>query len=175
VYGNPAYEAFPCVHPSPIRVSVPLLLRPHVQDPGYLCPNNALMPTKGFRPAPRTQSRGRSSTSSDARPLAPHCRPVEFRAGPVGSLAVQRGNGAGYSPVDGANGETARRRDVARPTLPCGDIGLMHQAACQAVRGAFPPTKTPPLWLRPDRVLPLGSNRAFPGHWRCKVGVVPAR
>ena len=28
VYGNPAYEAFPCVHPSPIRVSVPLLLRP---------------------------------------------------------------------------------------------------------------------------------------------------
>src|ERR1700738_3594601 len=31
VYGNPAYEAFPCVHPSPIRVSVPLLLRPQHQ------------------------------------------------------------------------------------------------------------------------------------------------
>ena len=53
VYGNPAYEAFPCVHPSPIRVSVPLLLRPHVQDPGYLCPNNALTPSSSrsvYRP-----------------------------------------------------------------------------------------------------------------------------
>ena len=34
VYGNPAYEAFLCVHPSPIRVSVPLLLRPHATSGG---------------------------------------------------------------------------------------------------------------------------------------------
>jgi GNAT superfamily N-acetyltransferase len=26
VYGNPSYEAFPCVHPSPIRISVPRIV-----------------------------------------------------------------------------------------------------------------------------------------------------
>jgi hypothetical protein len=88
------------------------------------CRRRALVRAAERRPAanPRQMTRPVGPARCDS--------PFGVLRGPGGFVGSARGNGAGYSPVDGANGETARRRDVARPTLPCGDIGLMHRAAC---------------------------------------------
>jgi hypothetical protein len=88
-------------------------------------------------------------------------RPVEFRAGPAGSLAVQGGTGAEYSPVDGANGKTARRRDVTHPIYTLRRYGLMHQAACLGDARSLSANEDPSV-VAPSRPrAPIGSNRAF--------------